>query len=206
MTSNIALKEWSIVVEALGSGEQLLLVRKGGIRDPKGAFQLKHREFLLYPTFEHQHEEAIRPEFRERFRPATTQEGEVAGPPLAAATALGESVQQVPLKVYAGVALCAEIRDPDKLQGLERYHIWQPQFFADRMRYRPQEPTLVVVVRAYRLKEPVHLPVKAEYVGCKSWVPLSTAIPIETAEPVVENQRFRKALNEISARLELGMG
>ena len=187
ITSNIALKEWSIVVEALGSGEQLLLVRKGGIRDPKGAFQLKHREFLMYPTFEHQHEEAIRPEFRERFRRAA---------------ALAEPVQQVPLQVYAGVALCAEIRDPEKLQGLERYHIWQPEFFVDRMRYRPQEPTLVVVVRAYRLKEPINLPVKAEYDGCKSWVPLETSFPVEGAEPVMENQRFRKALNEMSSRLE----
>ena len=187
MTSDIALKEWSIVVEALGSGEQLLLVRKGGIREPRGAFQLKRREFLLYPTLEHQHEEAIRPEFRERFRQTAT---------------LGEWIQQVPLKVYAGVALCAEIRDPNKLQGLERYHIWQPQFFTERMRYRPQEPTLAIVVRAYRLKEPVNLPVKAEYIGCKSWVPLETSLPIEAAEPVMENQRFRKALNEISARLE----
>ena len=34
LPNHTALKEWSNVVQALGSGEQVLLIRKGGIADP----------------------------------------------------------------------------------------------------------------------------------------------------------------------------
>lgn len=54
-----ALKEWSNVVAALGRGEQILLVRKGGIADP--SFGLEADRFYLYPTFFHQGESEARP-------------------------------------------------------------------------------------------------------------------------------------------------
>lgn len=183
LTSNVALKEWAVLVDALERGTQLLLVRKGGIRDPQGSFDLKHREFFLYPTWEHQQQEALRTEFRARFR-----ELAVAVPS-----------QSLSLSVYAGVAFCGEIQDPKVLAGLARYHIWTPEFFEERMRYKPATPTLVVVVRAYRLKDPIPLLVKPEYAGCKSWVPLGEELPVGEAIPVVDNQRFRRALEEISS-------
>ncbi len=184
-TSDIALKEWAIVVEALASGEQLILVRKGGIRDPKGSFQLEHREFLLYPTLEHQNEEAVRPEFRKRLASLSQRAGSSA----------------VPLKVYGGVAFCGQMRDPARLAELTSYHVWTPEFFEQRIKYRPQAPTLVVVLRAYLLSKEVLHPVKPEYAGCKSWVPLSEPVPLEGAQPIVDNRRFREALEKITARL-----
>jgi hypothetical protein len=187
--TSIALKEWAVVVEALGAGEQLLLFRKGGIRDPKGAFQLQHAEFLLYPTWEHQTEDsltAIRPEFKERFK-------EALAPPADPA--------QISFRVYAGTAFCAEIRSARQMEGLEKYHIWTPRFFEERLKYRPAAPTVVAVLRAYRLTAPVPHPVVPEYAGCKSWVPLAKEIPIEDTQPVMDNRRFREALNDITARL-----
>ena len=50
----IALKEWAITVDALASGEQILLMRKGGIHEESKDFRIIHDEFLLYPTYEHQ--------------------------------------------------------------------------------------------------------------------------------------------------------
>ncbi|MBI3616431.1 MAG: DUF1802 family protein [Candidatus Omnitrophica bacterium] len=190
MTSDVALKEWAVVVQAMAEGRQILLLRKGGIRDPKGAFQLEHREFFLYPTWEHQRESPecrVRPEFRERYKELFTQ------PP---------APQSVPLKVYAGVAYCAQVQDPQRIAGLEKFHIWTPEFIQERMRYRPISPMLAVVLRAYRLKKEIVHPVRPEYAGCKSWVPLSTPVPIEGTVPVVDNQPFRQALEEITGRLE----
>ena len=54
-----ALKEWSNVVAALGRGEQIVLVRKGGIADP--AFGVEADRFYLYPTYFHQGESEARP-------------------------------------------------------------------------------------------------------------------------------------------------
>ena len=46
----IAFKEWAVVVDALGRGEQLLILRKGGIAEGRDGFQVGHERFLLFPT------------------------------------------------------------------------------------------------------------------------------------------------------------
>ena len=59
LPNHTALKEWSNVVAALGRGEQILLVRKGGIADP--SFGVEAERFYLYPTYFHQGESEARP-------------------------------------------------------------------------------------------------------------------------------------------------
>jgi hypothetical protein len=54
LSNHTALKEWSTVIGSLGRGEQVILIRKGGIADPK--FGLDANEFYLYPTYFHQGE------------------------------------------------------------------------------------------------------------------------------------------------------
>lgn len=52
LPNHTSLKEWSNVIEALGRGDQVILIRKGGIADPK--FGVEAERFYLYPTFFHQ--------------------------------------------------------------------------------------------------------------------------------------------------------
>lgn len=59
LPNHTALKEWSNVVGALGRGEQILLIRKGGIADPD--FGVEAERFYLYPTYFHQGEAEARP-------------------------------------------------------------------------------------------------------------------------------------------------
>jgi hypothetical protein len=54
LANHTALKEWSSVVEALGRGDQVILIRKGGIADP--TFGIEADQFYLYPTYFHQGE------------------------------------------------------------------------------------------------------------------------------------------------------
>src|SRR5580698_4694409 len=49
-----ALKEWAIVCRPLEEGRQILLLRKGGIHESGGEFELEHRRFVLFPTYVHQ--------------------------------------------------------------------------------------------------------------------------------------------------------
>ena len=60
--SDLALKEWAVAVKSLGRGEQVLILRKGGIHREDRDFRLVHPQFLLYPTYEHQRVELIKPE------------------------------------------------------------------------------------------------------------------------------------------------
>lgn len=56
LPNHTSLKEWANAIEALGRGEQVILIRKGGIADPK--FGLEAERFYLYPTYFHQPEQA----------------------------------------------------------------------------------------------------------------------------------------------------
>jgi len=52
LPNHTALKEWSSVIDALGDGRQVILIRKGGIADPK--FGVEADRFYMYPTYYHQ--------------------------------------------------------------------------------------------------------------------------------------------------------
>ncbi|MGL4554809.1 MAG: DUF1802 family protein [Gemmataceae bacterium] len=57
VTLGVALKEWESIRAALRDGRQSLLLRKGGIHEPGGAFRVEHGRFWIYPTFMHQGDE-----------------------------------------------------------------------------------------------------------------------------------------------------
>ncbi|MGB0328251.1 MAG: DUF1802 family protein [Akkermansiaceae bacterium] len=46
----IAFKEWEVICEALESGRQSIILRKGGIHEGREGFSFAHDEFLLFPT------------------------------------------------------------------------------------------------------------------------------------------------------------
>jgi hypothetical protein len=52
LPNHTALKEWASAIAALGRGEQVVLIRKGGIADPK--FGLEADRFYLFPTNFHE--------------------------------------------------------------------------------------------------------------------------------------------------------
>jgi hypothetical protein len=62
LPNHTALKEWSNVIDALAHGRQVVLIRKGGLADPK--FGLDAERFYLYPTYFHQGEAEHRPSVR----------------------------------------------------------------------------------------------------------------------------------------------
>ena len=63
----VAFKEWAVVIDALGRGDQILIFRKGGVAEGRGGFQVDHPEFLLFPTRFHQQRESVLPAAQERF-------------------------------------------------------------------------------------------------------------------------------------------
>ena len=57
-------KEWAVVVHALLEGEQILDVRKGGLREDGRHFSVQSTRFWLYPTAEHQKAELLKEPYR----------------------------------------------------------------------------------------------------------------------------------------------
>ena len=77
-----ALKEWAVTIAALAAGDQVLIVRKGGIGEKR--FELPHPRFYLFPTYAHQRPELVKPAARERFADPLAQREEPARLPLPA--------------------------------------------------------------------------------------------------------------------------
>jgi hypothetical protein len=54
----VALKEWEGLCRRLGEGRQILLLRKGGLREGAGGFRPGRPSFVLFPTRFHEQGEA----------------------------------------------------------------------------------------------------------------------------------------------------
>ena len=169
-----ALKEWAIVIDALAQGRQMFLLRKGGIAEGKRGFELAHRRFLLFPTWEHQHREALQPRWRERF-----------------------DALEPPDERYLELRYFAEAHDirpaparADAFLRLSESHVWTAPFFEKRFAYRPDLPLFVVAVRIYALDRAVQIPHDRRYKGCRSWVDLYEDVPVEGARPALSENAF----------------
>jgi hypothetical protein len=151
-----ALKEWSAAVHGLLDGRQTVLLRKGGIHEKR--FELTASRFLFFPTVAHSHAERVRAEHRD----------------LLDAAAADSADDKVILRAGAKVVAAVEVRRPERVDELEPLHIWTAESVrADRLDFRPKHRLTVLVVQACPLREPIRLERRADYAGCKSWVPLS---------------------------------
>ncbi|MCS7033071.1 MAG: DUF1802 family protein [Phycisphaerae bacterium] len=179
---SVALKEWSAVVQALRDGRQTLLLRKGGIHDSGGEFELEHTRFLLFPTYVHQSPDMIAPDQRHRLEPRSVEPSQIT------LDTAGQVVQVLP------------VSSRQKLQNLEAFHIWSGSFLDKRLAYKPERPLLLLVVRAFALARPVTIENSPAYAGCKSWVPLETPIDA-TGAPAIDDDTFQRAWAAIRARV-----
>ena len=110
----IAFKEWAVTVRALAEGEQLLTLRKGGIREPDKHFQLEHERFFLYPTFDHQAAHLVRESHRPELSRALEEGVWSDGEPSPHALHRGEEIVQpdrVRIRAWAEVAAHFTVTD-----------------------------------------------------------------------------------------------
>lgn len=182
---NVALKEWAVVIEAVARGQQRFLLRKGGIAEGRRGFEVRHREFLLFPTWEHQQINSIRPPFHELFEQTRpSQAGVVRFRYLARVT----DVLKAPPELEAMQALAGE-------------HIWTPDYLSVRYNYRPERPLFILFLRPYRLDTPREIPEISRYAGCRSWVALEEEIDVTKASPVEPDAVFEPARKSLLGKL-----
>ena len=178
----IALKEWASVVQALARGEQLVLIRKGGLIEPTSGFTLLSEAFVFYPTFEHQTSQFLRQPYIQYLQEA-----------LARKPADG----QVRFDICGLAVLAVHTADPEMIQRLEPFHIYNEAFLEQRLKWQPDQPLAVTVIRTFRLPSPHCLPIASRYTGCKSWVELEQAVCFQGAKPVLNDPAFDEQLQRI---------
>jgi hypothetical protein len=180
-----ALKEWGVTVAALAAGDQVLIVRKGGIGEKR--FELPHPRFYLFPTYAHQRPELVKPAARERF-----------GDPLGRS----EDPARLPLAAYAELVSSHPIADPDALAAIDHLHVLTADYAAERLRWRRKHPLWAAVLRVWSVPEPPVLEVGPEHGGCVSWVDLPGSIgaPADLV-PALSDDDFARAAADVEAAL-----
>jgi hypothetical protein len=180
-TCNIALKEWAIACRALDRGEQIILLRKGGIHEDGLDFRVVHRQFLLYPSFEHQRQELIKPQWFSE---------------LADTIARAQPKDQVTFSLYGEATELHELLDVTTLDRLGPLHLWTANYAQSRLHWKPSRPLTVMVVRAHRIT-PVTVPVLPRYNGCTSWVDLAEDIPLRSLTPVLSEANYSHQVDRV---------
>ena len=151
-----AFKEWAAICRALARGRQDVILRKGGIVEPGGAFRLEQHEFLLLPTFLHQSPESLIPEARDLLDSIDADR-----PPEGT----------VVFTHAASVTQAHRIRTLAELDRFRSRHVWSDAVVAERF-HRWRDELHVLEVAIAPLPSPLTLPWRDDYGGCKSWVEL----------------------------------
>lgn len=178
-TLSTALKEWAVAVRALREGRQIFLLRKGGIRETSGEFEVEARNVLLFPTYIHADEQpdALQP----CYSAYRTQED--------ARRPNGETVR---IEAFARITDAFVVTNFDALFRIHNQHIYSDSFLRFRTTNEPYKPLYCLFLRAYDLAAPVTLPLEPDYYGCKSWITLNEPIPTAGAVPAMRHTAYEE--------------
>lgn len=180
-----ALKEWAIAVDALLSGDLVLLIRKGGIREAQPFFEVPSDRALLFPTYEHQKLAALRTPFGAAFEDAGVPQ---VGDPLSL-RGWADITHSLPLPVENSVETVVEKLHP--------FHIWTDAWLTERLAWKPERPAYALLLRVHRFAEPINLVYQKQYGGCRSWLELKAVENWPTSTPVLSESIYAERVAAI---------
>jgi hypothetical protein len=177
---SIGFKEWSLVCDALGCGEQSIILRKGGIAEGREGFSFRHREFFLFPTFFHEQVAKVR----------------------IASANLPEAGDTIAIRWYAKVERALKIDSLRIAEALAPLHILTPEVVRERFGYKGEE-LYVAFLRVFEISPSWILRNEKRFAGCRSWVDLPSP-PDMKMRPVVDDavhQRVRAEFDRLADNL-----
>ncbi len=182
----VALKEWAAVCAALSRARQIILLRKGGIYESAGEFEIEHHRFLLFPTYLHQNAAMLKTDERAGLQKLS------AEPKKIEITLAGEITDIIPMTSRA------------TMDALDDEHVWTTPLIDMRFNYRPENPLYLLLVRTYLLQHPQTIDNTPAYAGCKSWVPLENPINTTNATPALDDAEYTRRRQNILQKVAAG--
>ena len=177
---DLALKEWAIVCDLLAAGRCCLLLRKGGVHEEAGPgrFRLEHDRFALFPAWEHERLDWIKPEYLIRDEP------------------IEDEPEVITLHAYAEAARIWQVPSREAFDQLDDLHPWTAGQIDMRFNYKPDRPLYLLALRVHRLAEPKTIPNRPDFAGCRSWVPLPPGDQVDDSNttPAIDAEAFDQIL------------
>ncbi|MDY6936405.1 MAG: DUF1802 family protein [Cyanobacteriota bacterium] len=181
LTLNHALKEWSVAVDALVEGKTIVLLRKGGIREERGKFSVDFDRAILYPTYEHQQPDLLKPEYTDLVTPVES----------------GWHPERVSIPGWAEITHIWKISERSTVASLLPYHIWNERFVSERFNWKPKQPLYVLLLRAYRFESVCDIAYRDEYGGCRSWLEIDETLDVDTQHPAIGDTEYQEQVDRI---------
>jgi len=178
-TPAIAFKEWQVVCDALASGRQKILLRKGGIHEGRDGFSFAHDAFFLFPTRFHADSSQVR-------------EGVVHSAPE------WQEGEMICITHWVRVPRAITLLDWEQADALTGLHIYAQDTVRDRFywqgRNMPSGSIHVAIAETHALAAPWEIRYSRKYGGCRSWITLpdppvdvlGNANPVSTQEELAE--------------------
>jgi hypothetical protein len=186
-----ALKEWAVVCKGLEEGRQTILLRKGGIMERKHGFELKHNDFCIFPTYEHQSREFLQQDYVDKLDPVLDR---------------NPSNRLNNISLYARVIVVKETFDSDLVHKLHDFHIWNERYINTRMNYNPAKPISIILLRIYKLYNDIQVDLSPQQAGCKSWIDIHSLnmeyLQENIGKPVLDNETFEKTYSVLMEVLD----
>jgi len=173
----IAFKEWSVVVDALATGTQIVLLRKGGIAEPRGGFRVEHERFLLFPTQFHQQRDGVVAASQIRFDQLQ-------------AMRTPQDDSRVRIAYSAEMVAWRKIPSLEIARRLEGQHIWQTAVIESRFDWGREAAIYAMALRVWSLPKSVELSMLPSYGGCRSWIELGVDVDDRGGHPVLSEAEF----------------
>ena len=182
----VALKEWAVLVNAMARGDLIAMIRKGGIREHRAGFDVRHDRFLLYPTFFHEKLNELAPRFH-----STLEAAHATRPPNG----------MIELRHLATVAAVWQVTELERLRAIGGEHGLTWGAVESRFNYRGDPRVHVVAVRIAALPSMITLPEVRRYTGCVSWVKLDEDVNVAGAQPILDDAAFAGRLQVLESAL-----
>ena len=172
--------------DALATGRQSILLRKGGIHEGRQGFSFAHDSFFLFPTRFHTQDGQVR-------------EGQT---PTLPEWQPGDLLR---ITHHAEALWAVTLTDWDQVAALHPYHIYAEATVRERFDWQGKGMTSgsihVALVRVRELATPWALPYAASFGGCRSWIQLpDPPVAWQTeARPVLADDRFATLAGTLSS-------
>lgn len=182
---SVAFKEWQVICDALASGRQAVIFRKGGIHEGRKGFSFAHKSFYLFPTKFHAQLDQVR---EGDFTPEDEwQPGD-----------------KIVIGHHAEALFAVTLTDWKTVEALFPFHIYNSQTLKERFDWEGKGMVSgsmhVAFVRVSALKNPLAIPYEKRFGGCRSWLEM-TDLPepdLEELVPVIGLEAFAELYAKVS--------
>jgi hypothetical protein len=169
------LREWTSVVDSIAGGRGHVLIRKGGIAEGKDGFQIKRSFFGLLPTLFHQ----------------------VKNSNPDAQTPEAPSVVSVLAQLVEAWAVPSTV----SMESIAAFHGYSAEQLATRQQYKPERPLNLMIIRAFRLRQPVEIAPGQIRTVCRSWAEFPLASGMGGIDPVISIEMSNNAISDLQTAI-----